>query len=299
MTRHTSLSDSATSTAARERNEKFTVDGSIAAHIATRSGDVTVSAGDAATVTVRLRVSPGAPASLLDDSEIRYDESTRTLDVVSAAVSQYGRHGSAFGLGLRRSLFGGLHDVDVEVTIPASSAIEVKTGSGDCQLTGQFAEVSASCASGDVAIDDATAVEVRSASGDVRVNRARQDLTVRTASGDISVGQGASTSKLESASGDVVVLSTGHSTDAATASGDIAVTATTPGRLRARTASGDVRVTVRAGLDIDVDANSVSGDLTSSIPLDSAPSRSTSTSEALSVSVATVSGDVKVVRETT
>jgi DUF4097 and DUF4098 domain-containing protein YvlB len=89
-------------------------------------------------------------------------------------------------------------------------------------------------------------------------------------------------------------MSSGDVTDVSTASGDIVVAATRPGRVSARTASGDVHVAVKEGLDIDVVARSVSGHLSSDIPLSVGAGEDGGT--ALGVSVATVSGDVRIVR---
>lgn len=80
----------------------------------------------------------------------------------------------------------------------------------------------------------------------------------------------------------------------ATASGDVVVEASSPGRLSVRTASGDVMVAVREGLEIDVVAHSLSGTLSSSIHLEGAAGGDAG--ESLAISVATVSGDVRIAR---
>jgi DUF4097 and DUF4098 domain-containing protein YvlB len=59
-----------------------------------------------------------------------------------------------------------------------------------------------------------------------------------------------------------------------------------------RTVSGNVGVTVARGLEVDVDATSVSGRLTSTMPLDGTAGGSSK--DAVSISAKTVSGDVKV-----
>ena len=170
----------------------------------------------------------------------------------------------------------------------------MNTKSGDCQLRDETGSVDVSTVSGDVVIDDADAVTARSASGDVHVMRARTSLSASTASGDVVVNECGGKTKVQSASGDVHSMSSGEVTDVSTASGDIVVSATRPGRVSARSASGDVHVGVKEGLDIDVVARSVSGHLSSDIPLSAGAGEDGGS--ALGVTVATVSGDVRIVR---
>jgi DUF4097 and DUF4098 domain-containing protein YvlB len=65
-----------------------------------------------------------------------------------------------------------------------------------------------------------------------------------------------------------------------------------PSDISVRTVSGNVAVSVARGLDVDVDATSISGRLSSTMPLDGTTGGSPS--DAVSISAKTVSGDVKV-----
>ncbi len=298
MTNHTSPTAAPNEVGANpnERRETFHAPGSINAHITTRSGDVVATHSDEPTVSVTLRASGGAASELLAKSEIRFDETSRTLYVVSAAANVEGRAGTPFGLGFarRRSLLGSaMRDVDVFVVLPRSSNVEVKTASGDCTIIGESADVNASSMSGDVRVDDAVTIKVRTASGDISVGRGRSKVSVASASGDVVVEEAAGSTKVESASGDVRAHSSGE-TSVATASGDVTVEAAGPGRLSVRSASGDVKVAVRAGLGVDVVAHSVSGSLSSAIPLTNEADGEAG--EEVNVNVATVSGDVKILR---
>jgi|GEM_PF-2003707 len=282
-----------------ERRETFPVTGAVSAHLTTRSGDINVTHGDDANVVVRLHATGGAAAQLLKDSEISYDERTKTLTVVSAGASGDARTGSSFGLGFgrRRSLLGGvMHDVDVVVIVPRSSDLEVKTKSGDCAVRGESGKVDVATASGDVDIEDAMSLSVRTASGDIMIGRGRADVLATSASGDVIVKEAPGTTKVQSASGDVRLLSSGGETSIATASGDVILDATGPGKVNVRSASGDVEVAVQTGLEIDVVARSVSGTLTSAIPLDGSTGAGAGAGEPLNLSVATVSGDVRIAR---
>jgi DUF4097 and DUF4098 domain-containing protein YvlB len=65
-----------------------------------------------------------------------------------------------------------------------------------------------------------------------------------------------------------------------------------PSDISVRTVSGNVAVTVARGLEVDVDASSISGRLSSTMPLDGTTEGSAQ--DTVSISAKTVSGDVKV-----
>ena len=78
-----------------------------------------------------------------------------------------------------------------------------------------------------------------------------------------------------------------------TASGDVAVKVITPGELTVRAVSGDVKVSVKQGLAIDVDGTTLAGDLGSNISLDGTDAGD---DELVSIRVSTVSGDLRIDR---
>jgi DUF4097 and DUF4098 domain-containing protein YvlB len=97
-----------------------------------------------------------------------------------------------------------------------------------------------------------------------------------------------------SASGNVRCAGAGTSTKIRTASGSVRLGVEVPSDISVRTVSGNVAVTVAKGLEVDVDASSISGRLTSTMPLDGASGTSTSSKDSVLINAKTVSGDVKV-----
>ncbi|MGH9019822.1 MAG: DUF4097 family beta strand repeat-containing protein [Acidimicrobiales bacterium] len=278
---------------ARTRRETFHSGSPVAARLATRSGDIVVTTSSTDEVVVTLRTPPGASGSHLDGVEVEFDAARQTLRVTTPAALGHG--GSSTARPWRRSFIApSPRDVDVEVSLPEGSDVEIDTASGDSVIRGAVKAVSVHSASGDVVVDDADSVSARTASGDLMIGRTTTSLSVQSASGDVVVKQGARTTKIESASGDVRVAATGHTTEVSTASGDVNVGAACTGKVSARSASGDVRISVAPGLNIDVDAHSVTGELTSTIDL--SRDGSDDAGEVLDLRVGTVSGDVAVVR---
>jgi len=259
-----------------QRIQAFSVAGPIKANLTSRSGDVSVRTGRHDELLVTLSVDSSKYHYLLETARIDFDPLSNRLEVRTQTRDHDGPpRGKAGKLRLSWFDFGG-SDLDVLVVLPEGSSLEVKTVSGDTSLEGPFGAVSVSSVSGDVDVADPCDV-----------------VDVRTASGDVSVNRVSTTLKCRSASGDVECRSCAATTDVTSASGDVNVMADQPGQVTVKTVSGDIQVRVARGLVVDVDANSVSGELGTNIDLD-APGSAGSDEEPVYVKAATVSGDIRV-----
>lgn len=259
---------------AYERHEMAEVSGPVRARVASRSGDVTIEVGSGREVEVTLSTNVERSRELLELAEIQIDAERGVLVVRT-------RHDDDALRGLKsafkRGWFDlGNHDLDVHVVLPAGSSAEVSTVSGDTSVQGELNELRVDSASGDlVALERCRRLDFKTASGDAHVGDVTEVLKCRSASGDVVCGGAAATSELSSASGDVDV------------------TAPRAGELSVKVVSGDVRVEVSRGLCVDINAGSVSGDVSSNIDLDGS---SADEGETLVIKVSTVSGDVRVDR---
>jgi DUF4097 and DUF4098 domain-containing protein YvlB len=243
--------------------------GTVHANVTSQSGDIIVHSSTGSKLEVTLRASASS-AHLLDLAEIHFDESTNTLDVHTRNAE-----GSRQKVG-RGSWFSfGDSDLDVDLVIPVDSTLNVKTVSGDTALDGDLDDVHVSSVSGDVRVHgDVNVADIKTTSGDVDARRVRDFLRCRTASGDVSCE------------------STAHTTDISSASGDIRLVAEQPGDLTVKAVSGDVIVRVARGLVVDINGNTVSGDMGTNIDLDGADDGEGSGE--LAIKVTTVSGDVRI-----
>lgn len=206
-------------------------------------------------------------------------------------------HRDKFRWGPIQITWGG--DVEVRVTCPPGSNLDLSGGSTDLRVEGDLRDVSVKTASGDVKLGDvAQKFQVKTASGDVSVGSIASGGQVVTVSGDLSVAGFEGDLLVRSVSGEVRIGAVRGPLQLSTTSGDITLDSVESGEVRAQTVSGDARIGVGRGTRVWIDAASLSGDLTSELGLeDHAPQGEQEQLEpVVPLHVKTVSGDVQIVR---
>ena len=171
---------------------------------------------------------------------------------------------------------GGLH---VTARVPHSSSAQITTATADTKLRGRYASLMTKSASGDLVVD-----------GDVE-----GDATIKTVSGDVRMSHIGGELRATTVSGDVSASAVDGSIELKSVSGDVRFDSVREGTVTVQSISGDIEVGVAPGTNLDVDAGSVSGDLTSEVPLGSNPG-SAGDGPTLVVRGKTVSGDFRVFR---
>lgn len=140
--------------------------------------------------------------------------------------------------------FGSLRGLSVEIALPESAHIKIKTVSGDLEIHQSLSEI-----------------EIGSVSGDVTINQ--------NPSGDCKIK---------------------------TVSGDIATHTYSACNYILKSVSGDIKVYVAPDLNVEVDGNSISGDLNSEIPLDGTEEASGNSDKVVKISTSTISGNFNLAR---
>ena len=184
---------------------------------------------------------------------------------------------SSGGVSVRAIPRRGEGDVDFTISVPAGTALEIRTISADIDasgvngearlasisggvtLTGSSGDVEVESVSGDVSATDVRGrIEIASTSGDVQARQVRGDVTARSVSGDVSIDQvDAQNVGVETVSGDVGFSGPIHEN----------------GHYRFRSHSGDVTVRVAGELNAVVDVSTFSGDLEPDWPITVTPGR--------------------------
>ncbi|MFQ5554611.1 MAG: DUF4097 domain-containing protein [Acidimicrobiia bacterium] len=177
------------------------------------------------------------------------------------------------------------------LTVPEDAELRLKTGSGDLFAHAPLASVEGSVASGDIHIGTVLGdAHLKSASGDVYLDECRGDIRVNSASGDVRLGIMEGRVVTHSASGDVYVDRACSTVTTRTASGDVTVHELAGDGLEGKTLSGNVRVGIPPRRIVDVDLQSLSGELKNNLPRSAGSSGGTR--RTLSIRLKTVSGNL-------
>jgi hypothetical protein len=285
------------------RTETFETPGPVRLDIRNGAGEVRIDASDVAETIVTLEPLRDNDASVeaVHNARVELRERADGHDVV---IDVRGR--SKFFRGA---------EVLIAVTCPSESSVEVHTGSADIEGRGRYTSIDVETGSGDVQFADVSGdAEVSAASGDVQMSTVGGDARVNTASGDIQIATIGGDSRLNSASGDVMVRTVGGRLEVNTASGDVQVKealasvtvnsasgdqqigSVVQDSVHMRSASGDLRVGIKQGSRLFIDARSRSGDVNSELPVSDTPPAGEGEAPLVELRANTMSGDITIHR---
>ena len=279
------------------RTETFQTPGPVRLDVRLGSGEVRLETSDTAETTVTL--------------EPLRDNDASVAAVQEARVEQRGDEILVDVRDRRRGFRGA--DVLVEIHCPEESSVRAKTGSADIEGRGRFGPVEVESGSGDVQFSDVSGdAEINAASGDVQLARIGGLARINTASGDVQLASVGGEARVNSASGDVQIREAGNRLEVNTASGDVLVGealssvnansasgdqtigSVSQGKVDLKSASGDLKIGIRAGSTLWVDARSRSGEVRSELPVSDLPPEGDAPHVELRAN--TMSGDITVVR---
>jgi DUF4097 and DUF4098 domain-containing protein YvlB len=213
-------------------------------------------------------------------------------NVEDLKVEQHGR--DIVVEGRKRLGFKG-DEYEIRVRAPRGSDVDANIASASFRAAGRVGAIEVNTASGDVHVEDVEReAKVRSASGDVQLGSVGGKADVNTASGDVQVALAAGGGTIRSASGEVQIGEASKRLSLNTASGDMHIGSIAEGSVDVKSASGDVRIGIKQGSHLFVDAKSLSGDTTSEVELGGV--EVATGGPLVEVKGATMSGDIRIVR---
>ena len=152
--------------------------------------------------------------------------------------------------------------IDVTISAPAYTSITTTTAAGDIDIHAT-----------------ATTIQCRTTAGDIEVHGAPADeLTLTTTAGDIEVAQAATQTMLQSTAGDIEVAVVGQ-----------------PATVHAKTTAGDIEINIARGFVTDVNASTLSGEITSDIQFGSTHNSDEPVTVILELT--SLSGDIEIKRK--
>jgi hypothetical protein len=232
------------------------------------SGSLTIREGAEGTCAITLSTDDPDPAKRFSRVESSFDQSSNRLVIDTKATPSGGQ-------SLKRLLKGLIdnahHDVDIDIEVPSGTNVKFRTASGDLSALTALVDLDVTSASGSVTTGDVMgSLKVTSASGSVtagdvmgslKFSSASGDVTALNIDGDVEVQLVSGRTNLGAVCGDVAVKSV---------SGNVSIGVAAPVGATLNTVSGDVLVAVRPGMLVEIDANTLSGKLSSEIALDGA-----------------------------
>jgi hypothetical protein len=262
------------------QNYTYDTPGTLTLELRIPAGDITVKAQDTPVTTLTIDGERSA-----DDIRIDFDP---LPNGGSRLVVEYRER-------LKWGVFGSLRDLRVELAVPTGTAVVAETGSAELEVDGALDSLSFRTGSGDLRFDSVAGdLTVKAASGDARGTAVGGDATFHAASGDLSIVGVGGTVVCRTASGDVRVGTADGSVQISAVSGDVQIGSLVTGRTSIKTVSGDVEVGVAEGTDVYLDLGSTSGDVASD--LEPSPGPGGDGGPDLDLSIATVSGDIRIRR---
>ncbi len=289
------------------RQEKFETPGQVEVLVDNKLGDVRLSTHASPTTEVDLRADGARGDQVVEDVRVEHEGFDGKQRVVVEVPYELGflRHNSVAVTVTVRLPEGALIDVEtISGKVSGKGYLggaKVSTTSGNVSLGSVDGDVVVHSVSGDVTVESVTGgTEVATASGSVRCRALKKAGTVRTVSGDIDVASTEARVTIETSSGDVSAGELEDGCDMKTVSGDQRVRRLVAGEAEFKTVSGSMTIAVARGTAVTIDAESLSGALSSEIELSTdEPDGAVPDEQAgphAEVRARTVSGDVRIKR---
>lgn len=183
--------------------------------------------------------------------------------------------------------------VAATITVPTRTAMKLETATADIRVNGTSGGAEVTSGTGDISIATVDGdLRLRLGSSDARVNVITGNAQLRAGSGDVTIGEIGADLEWGAGSGDLEVTVVRGSTRSRAGSGDVSLRAIY-GDADLFTGSGDMMIGLPAGVSVRLDTMSGSGDVTSDLPIEDAPTQSNRT---ITVRTRAGSGDVRLFR---
>jgi len=215
------------------RDDSFTVGENVSLIVTTMNGSIDIQTGDDGEVRVQ--------ATLEYPSKVEY-ELIQDGDTITVEVRKTGKF----------VLFGGGPGVDITITTPANTDLELRTSNGRIEVRGTEGSAFLKTSNGRLVLTDVTGT-----------------FDARTSNGRIEVDTMDGTARLRTSNGSVSISGLTGSVDAETSNGSISFDGelTAGGDNRLVTSNGSIQVKLRGTPSVSLDASTSNGKVNSERPI--------------------------------
>ncbi len=244
---------------------------------------------------VELKNLPSGHASFLPGEDGKVEVEVSGYNVDEFEIEGFGDRVS---LQAPKRLASRWDSFEVTVRMPAGAELAANVASADVDIEVDLAKLGFNSASGDLNVRNVEGdTDVNTASGDARLDRVGGKLGFNTASGDVRVREVGGDLGVSTASGDLRVESALSNLKFQSASGDLEVGSFGGESLNCQTQSGDARISIPPSRTLEVDLNTLTGDIHNELEAGEGGEESGGGNGATSrLRVKTISGDITLAR---
>jgi len=235
------------------------VSGAVSLDVSTGSGDITVKTGSSNQVVVHGTIHENS-WSFGNENAVHQVESSPPIQQSGGSL----RIGYNLPDDVKRHV-----TIDYEITVPASSAVEAHSGSGNVEVAGVSSGVQAQTGSGDIRLRDLGGrQQAHTGSGNIRAENVSAPFDAQTGSGDIEASfTGSGDIDVHTGSGTIRLKGVQGGVHAQTGSGDIEANGSVTGPWQLHSGSGNIRLAVGSNSGFNLDLHTSSGSIHSELPI--------------------------------
>lgn len=272
----------------------------ISASVDIAMGPVRVTTDDTGTTLVDVR-----PSDDTNEEDVWAAQQT-SVDFANDRLNVSGPKFRLSWLGRNR---GG--SIEVAISLPGGSDLDVMTGMGDVSAQGQMGDCRIRTGLGQIQLDEVATLSVKSGAGKVDVERAAGPVDLTAGSGSVRIGEidGSALVKnsngatwigvanqdlrVKAANGGIAIDHARADVSATSANGSVSVGEVERGSIVLQTSIGDLDVGISDGVSAWIDAKATAGTVRNTLEASGAPDQSADTVE---VTARTTVGEINIRR---
>lgn len=234
------------------------VSGAVTLDVTTGSGDIIVKAGSSNQVVVH-GIVRASNWMFGDDSTMQKVESNPPIQQSGNSI----RIGYSLPSDVSRHV-----SISYEITVPADTAVQAHSGSGNIGVDGVRSAVEAQSGSGDIRLKDTGKSHAQTGSGNVRAETVAAPFWAQTGSGDIEAElTGSGDVDVHTGSGSIRVNGIKGGIRARTGSGNIEADGSVGGPWELHSGSGNLTMAIGGGNGCNLDLHTSSGSIHTNLPV--------------------------------